>query len=33
MLVGQIDLVDPAYEGSPFPFVGTLDRGIITLGD
>jgi arylsulfatase A-like enzyme len=25
--------VDPAYEGSPFPFVGALDRVIITLED
>jgi hypothetical protein len=23
--------VDPAYEGSPFPFTGALDRAIITM--
>jgi hypothetical protein len=23
--------VDPAYDGSPFPFTGELDRVIITL--
>jgi len=25
--------VDPTYEGSPFPFTGTLDRVVITLTD
>ena len=25
--------VDPAYEGSPFPFTGALDKVIITLTD
>ena len=25
--------VDPAYEGSPFPFTGALDRVVITLTD
>ena len=25
--------LDPAYEGGPFPFTGTLDRVVITLRD